>query len=62
MKGRFALDNIYQLPRYWRPATFCVAIAQDEFDFSFNGFGTILERKPQFLKEFLKATYQLTFI
>lgn len=39
--------------------TFCVAIAQGEFDFPSTDLETILDRKPQSVKEFLKAAYQL---
>jgi NAD(P)H dehydrogenase (quinone) len=40
-------------------ATFCVAIAQGEFDFPSTDLETILGRKPQTVREFLKAAYQL---
>lgn len=40
-------------------ATFCVAIAQGEFDFPATDLETLLGRKPQSVKDFLKAAYQL---
>jgi NAD(P)H dehydrogenase (quinone) len=40
-------------------ATFCVAIAQGEFDFPSSDLEKILGRKPQTVKDFLKAAYQL---
>ena len=40
-------------------ASFCVAIAQGEFDFPSTDLETLLGRKPQSVKEFLKAAYQL---
>lgn len=40
-------------------ATFCVAIAQGEFDFPSSDLETILGRKPQTVKAFLKAAYGL---
>jgi NAD(P)H dehydrogenase (quinone) len=40
-------------------ATFCVAIAQGEFDFPSTELEKILGRKPQTVKDFLKAAYQL---
>jgi NAD(P)H dehydrogenase (quinone) len=40
-------------------ASFCVAIAQGEFDFPSTELQTILGRKLQSVKEFLKAAYQL---
>jgi len=40
-------------------ATFCVAISQGEFDFPSTQLESILGRKPQTVKEFLKAAYQL---
>lgn len=40
-------------------ATFCVAIAQGEFDFPSTDLETLLGRKSQSVKEFLKAAYQL---
>ena len=40
-------------------ASFCVAIAQGEFDFPATDLETLLGRKPQTVKEFLKAAYQL---
>jgi NAD(P)H dehydrogenase (quinone) len=40
-------------------ATFCVAIAQGEFNFPSTDLEAILGRKPQTVREFLKAAYQL---
>jgi len=40
-------------------STFCVAIAQGEFDFPSNDLKKILGREPQSVKDFLKAAYQL---
>ena len=40
-------------------ASFCVAIAQGEFDFPSTDLEKVLSRKPQPVKDFLKATYQL---
>lgn len=40
-------------------ATFCVAIAQGEFDFPSTDLQTILGREPESVKDFLKAAYQL---
>ena len=40
-------------------ASFCVAIAQGEFDFPSTDLETLLGRKPQTVKEFLKDAYQL---
>jgi NAD(P)H dehydrogenase (quinone) len=40
-------------------ASFCVAIAQGEFDFPSTDLETTLGRKPQSIKEHLKAAYQL---
>ena len=40
-------------------ATFCVAIAQGEFEFPSADLETILAREPQAVKDFLKAAYQL---
>ncbi len=40
-------------------ATFCVAIAQGEFDFPSTDLETILGRKPQSLQDFLKVAYNL---
>lgn len=40
-------------------ATFCVAIAQGEFDFPSTDLETILGRKAQTVRDFLKAAYQL---
>ena len=40
-------------------ATFCVAIAQGEFNFRSTDLETILERKAQTVRDFLKAAYQL---
>jgi NAD(P)H dehydrogenase (quinone) len=40
-------------------STFCVAIAQGEFDFPSTELEKILGRKPQSVKDFLKAAYQL---
>ncbi len=40
-------------------ASFCVAIAQGEFDFPSTDLEAVLGRKPQTVKEFLKAAYQL---
>lgn len=39
--------------------TFCVAIAEGEFDFPSTDLEAILGRKPQPVNEFLKAAYQL---
>lgn len=39
--------------------SFCVAIAQGEFDFPSTDLEAILGRKPQTVKEFLKTAYQL---
>jgi NAD(P)H dehydrogenase (quinone) len=40
-------------------ATFCVAIAQGEFNFPSTDLETILGRKAQTVRDFLKAAYQL---
>jgi NAD(P)H dehydrogenase (quinone) len=40
-------------------ASFCVAIAQGEFDFPSTELETLLGRKTQTVKDFLKAAYQL---
>jgi NAD(P)H dehydrogenase (quinone) len=40
-------------------ASFCVAIAQGEFDFPATDLETILGRRSQSVSEFLKAAYQL---
>lgn len=40
-------------------ATFCVAIAQGEFDFPTTDLERLLGRKPESVKDFLKAAYQL---
>lgn len=40
-------------------ATFCVAIAQGEFDFPSNDLQQILGREPEPVADFLKAAYQL---
>lgn len=40
-------------------STFCVAISQGEFDFPSAELEAILGRKPQAVKDFLKAAYQL---
>nr|WP_262918086.1 NmrA family NAD(P)-binding protein [Pontibacter sp. E15-1] len=40
-------------------ATFCVAIAQGEFDFPATDLETILGRKAQTVQDFLKTAYQL---
>jgi NAD(P)H dehydrogenase (quinone) len=40
-------------------ATFCVAIAQGEFNFPSTDLEAILGRKPQTVREYLKAAYQL---
>ncbi len=40
-------------------ATFCIAIAQWEFDFPSTDLETILGRKPQSVKAFLKDAYRL---
>ena len=40
-------------------ASFCVAIAQGEFNFPSDDLETILGRKPQTIKDFLKAAYNL---
>jgi NAD(P)H dehydrogenase (quinone) len=40
-------------------ASFCVAIAQGEFDYPATDLETLLGRKSQSVKEFLKAAYQL---
>ena len=40
-------------------ATFCVAIAQGEFNFPATDLETILGRKAQTVRDFLKAAYQL---
>ncbi len=40
-------------------ATFCVAIAQGEFDFPSNDLEAILGRKSQSVSDFLKAAYNL---
>jgi NAD(P)H dehydrogenase (quinone) len=40
-------------------ATFCVAIAQGEFNLPSTDLETILERKAQTVRDFLKAAYQL---
>jgi NAD(P)H dehydrogenase (quinone) len=40
-------------------ASFCIAIAQGEFDFPATDLETLLGREPQSVKEFLKAAYQL---
>jgi NAD(P)H dehydrogenase (quinone) len=40
-------------------ASFCVAIAQGEFDFPSTDLERLLQRKPQTVKDFLKAAYQL---
>lgn len=40
-------------------STFCVAIAQGEFDFPSNDLQNIIGREPQSVKDFLKAAYQL---
>jgi len=40
-------------------ATFCVAIAQGEFDFPATDLKTLLGRKPQTVKDFLKEAYNL---
>jgi NAD(P)H dehydrogenase (quinone) len=40
-------------------ATFCVAIAQGEFNFPSTDLQTILGREPEPVKDFLKAAYQL---
>lgn len=40
-------------------ATFCVAIAQGEFDFPATDLERLLGRKPESVKDFLKTAYQL---
>lgn len=42
-----------------RATSFCGAIAQGEFDFPATDLETILGRKPQTVKAFLEAAYQL---
>ena len=40
-------------------STFCVAIAQGEFDFPSNDLKNILGKEPESVKDFLKTAYQL---
>lgn len=40
-------------------ATFCVAIAEGEFDFPSTDLQDILGREPESVKDFLKAAYKL---